>query len=810
MSRFAGVVIIAAITPGLSCPVGAQALEVAWTGKGEHRALVRVEPGKLVQGRTDQRPAALEVDFDAELKKLGAPGVVDMGSIQVIRYDAATGKPLGSVNYAHGFGPFDCPFCWYDAAIEYEFPEFSHAVSSTDGQIRYEPRTRGGYFFNAAGDWRAGRLVWMHAASDERPAHYAVYFDLLPAGAPPPALPPAAWVGDGTPRRDKIGGTTFGADHCRIDLDDWNGDGLVDVIVGEQYGHVLVWPNLGTKSRPEFRYGRFVLADGKPLDAGMGAVPKVVDWDGDGALDLLVGTEWNRILFYRNAGTNLERKLEYRGPLAVNGAPLELPIQPLTRGSPEIFKRDYYPNLETIDWDGDGGGDLLAGGYITGMIFFYENVGKSGDGTPQLVLRGPLETDGKAINVRYWCASPCAADLDGDGDLDLLSGNFPMYVRAGDKEETDFLLYYENIGSRTTPVLVERPLPAVGTRPHARLATPRLADWDNDGDLDLAASSRENLYLFENKGSRTKPQFQMHAEPVTTPWGLADIATDQFRDWNGDGRLDLVQNYTVRLNSGNANPFAWRETVSVLPQGAYIAHPSGIGDDWFWPNLDDFDRDGRIDVLFGDWWGHVWLHRNLSTHEERRFDVQGFRLKLADGAPIKVGPIGKDIEKDFDALQGARTVFTTADFDRDGARDLVVGDTYGKIRYFHNLGPRQDSAEPTFAPGVEIANLGIRGLVAATDWNADGWPDVVASAANGRVRVLINRQQRSQDRPFDEGFDPKLPPIVQPRVLVADINGDGDDDLFLPSTQGSCFIERSFLEAGYARGELLAMEQERR
>jgi hypothetical protein len=296
---------------------------------------------------------------------------------------------------------------------------------------------------------------------------------------------------------------------------------------------------------------------------------------------------------------------------------------------------------------------------------------------------------------------------------------------------------------------------------------------------------------------------------VKTPWGLADITADQFRDWNGDGRLDLVQNYTVRLNAGTGNPFAWNETVSVLPQDTYIAHPSGIGDDWFWPFLDDFDRDGRIDVLFGDWWGHVWLHRNVSTRDERRFDIEGSRLKLADGAAIKVGPIGKDIEKDFDALQGARTVFTAADFDRDGARDLVVGDTYGKIRYFHNLGPGQDPAEPTFAAGAEIADLGIRGLVAATDWNADGWPDVVASAANGRVRVLINRHEKDRNRPFDEGFDPKLPPIIQPRVLVTDINGDGDDDLFLPSTQGSCFIERSFLERGYGRAMLLSVEQKR-
>jgi hypothetical protein len=111
-----------------------------------------------------------------------------------------------------------------------------------------------------------------------------------------------------------------------------------------------------------------------------------------------------------------------------------------------------------------------------------------------------------------------------------------------------------------------------------------------------------------------------------------------------------------------------------------------------------------------------------------------------------------------------------------------------------------------FDEAVQIAEMGIRGLVDATDWNGDGWTDVIAGAANGRVRVILNRPGDSSPR-FAEGFDPGLPPIPQPRVLVADLNGDGDEDLFLPSTQGACFVERSFLKHGYARANLIAVEQ---
>ena len=185
--------------------------------------------------------------------------------------------------------------------------------------------------------------------------------------------------------------------------------------------------------------------------------------------------------------------------------------------------------------------------------------------------------------------------------------------------------------------------------------------------------------------------------------------------------------------------------------------------------------------------------------------MQGIQLKV-DDKRITVGPINKDPSKDFDALQGARTVLTVDDFDRDGHRDLIVGDTYGKIRYFRHTGVQQtETQEPTFEAAVEIGDLGIRGLVDATDWDQDGWPDVIASAANGRVRVFLNRGE-SQPR-FAEGFDPGLPPIVQPRVLTVDMNGNGDQDLFLPSTQGSCFVERSFLRHGYAKATLIAVER---
>jgi hypothetical protein len=601
-------------------------------------------------------------------------------------------------------------------------------------------------------------------------------------------------MGDGLPRCDLTPDDTFQTAHVRICLDDFDGDGKLDIIAGEQYGQLMWLPNVGSSTEPHFDHLRLIRDPaGNPIDIGTHAAPLSIDWDGDGVKDLLVGTYVNRIAFLRNVGSNTDRRYLFVDVLRINGEPLELPTTPIIGRSDDVFDHDYYAVLDSADVDGDGRDDLIAGGYVTGRIFVYRNTGRDPAGLPILALAGPIGADGKPINVGDWCAAPSVADLDGDGLPDLVSGSLPMTREGSASQRT--LRWYRNVGSSGAWRFTEQPLPVAGSLPLLGMATPRIADVNGDGLPDIVFSSSQSIYVMLNCGTATEPMFQAPDGPVTLPWGPVSLAGQYFLDYNRDGRLDMVNGYRVYLAEEGGNPFRFSNPLDAMRGQPHVRHDSGVGDDWFWPRLADFNGNGAWDILFGDFEGHVWLHEN----KDGVYDQAGVKLAHRDGRPIQVGPALRPEATGFTKLQGARTVFAAADFDGDGDTDLVIGDTFGDIHFAENVG---DTSQPVFAELIKLGSLKQRLMLDAADYDGDGRPDVVAGAANGNVLIWVNNSSEGSVK-FDEAFDPGLPPIKQPRLLVVDLNGDGDSDLFSPSTVGSVWIERSFLERGYAATDVV-------
>ena len=659
-----------------------------------YRMLIEVPPLDIGERAADALPASLELDFSSsDFSSLHLPGAVDVGSLQVIRYDPVALGPIPGSRWPYERTAGERASRFLDLSLPWDFP-----VTNRPGAEPEKTFPRGGYLVNATGEGLRGKLIWDHEQVGTEPSFYAIYFDVLQPGSPP-RTSRQGFVGDGSPRREPETDSLTGSLYNSVTVDDWDGDGLQDLLVGMGFGNVLWFRNEGDRKRPFFQQGTYLVdAEGKILDVGFMSAPKVVDWDGDGAKDLLLGVEHpSSVVWYRNEGTNADRKLAYQGLLQADGADLNVPHQPC----PEAphYKKDYSPAVEVVDWDGDGDLDLLLGGYITGYIWFYENVRDHVRGKPLLRFRGPLEADGKPIDT-VWGARPSAVDLDQDGDLDLLSGSFGQNLGGGDVTRK-FLLYWENVGTRREPRLSSRSVVYDGEEPRDILGQPRPLDWNHDGLTDLVISTMRKIYLLENTGSLDSPKWKV--EVLKSSWGLAPLSASQVMDWDGDGRLDLIRSPLdadgsprVLLNKGKGTQGFFDEPVPLLPEAQTISHPQPYGDPWSYVYLHDFEGDGDLDMLWADGVGHAYLHRNLGTKHQPRFDTRGEPLRHVDGRPIKVGPpvVAVDQVKDFEQMQGSRAGIAAADLNGDGHTDITMGDTFGDVFYYQKMGIRLTQVAP--------------------------------------------------------------------------------------------------------------------
>lgn len=554
------------------------------------------------------------------------------------------------------------------------------------------------------------------------------------------------------------------------------------------------------------------------LGVGLWGIPLPIDYDGDGIKDLIVSCPdrpHKGLWYFKNIGTPSAplfasaRRISKKGPNNIRLSEVDGVPYVLAKDTeyPNFFKSPFEETLEIkyegeqigadykksrsnmwnyVDWDADGDKDIIVGvdtwddygwdnafdstgkwtrGPLHGYVYLIENI----DG--KYVNKGKLKA-GNEVMETFGAPVPCVADFDGDGDLDIICGEF-----------VDGLTWYENVGTRKKPRFAKGKQLSNKEgeiRFHLQMIVPVVSDFDGDGFQDLIVGDEDGRVAWlRNTGKKTNgmPQFE--------------------------------------------SPVYFRQEADKVKFGA-LSTPCAF----------DWDGDGKEDIISGNSAGEIAFIRNLSGGERPVFDEP--KLFKVNGKPLRImagenGSIQGPAEQKW-----GYTVLSIADWDGDGLADIIINSIWGKIEWLKNLGytdclelaaPQPvtvawegETPKPEWnwwnpEPGTLVTEW--RTTPVATDWNHDGLVDLIVLDREGYLSYFERFRDSNGNLNLRPGkrifhgtncsvYDPKKGVVnAEPgnlrlnevkagwggrrKICFLDWDGDGREDLIVDSTSVAWF-----------------------
>ncbi|EAZ82806.2 hypothetical protein ALPR1_11335 [Algoriphagus machipongonensis] len=507
------------------------------------------------------------------------------------------------------------------------------------------------------------------------------------------------------------------------------------------------------KEKHEFEIVKYNRPEGNSfLGVGLWAWPLPMDYDEDGDMDLLVSCPdkpFNGLYFFENKSG--DKIPVFEPPIRIGDAIQQIQVSHINEGAKvtipgkvlndfksqldknpeELFpaeellkgleKKPRFNQWKMVDYEGDGDLDIVVGmddwtdygwdnaydesgnwtnGPLHGYLILLENV----DG--KYSVKGKIQAANKDIDL-YGAPSPNFADFDGDGDLDIICGEF-----------LDRLTYFENVGTRSKPIYKEGSFLTnhEGTiKMDLEMILPVSIDWDGDGFIDLVVGDEDGrVALVRNTGKLEgqKPVFEspFYFRQKADNLKFGALVTPVSVDWDRDGDEDLIAGNSagyiafIENLDGKENP-TWNEPKLLEVNGEPFRSQAGENGSiqgpaeakWGYTTLSvaDWDNDGNRDIIFNSIWGKVEWIRNTGTSLE---EPKPIKINWGN-EPMKYPAWNWWKPRPDELVTQWRTTPVAVDWNKDGVMDLVMLDHEGYLAFFEGI---SEGGERAVLPGKRI------------------------------------------------------------------------------------------------------------
>ncbi len=452
------------------------------------------------------------------------------------------------------------------------------------------------------------------------------------------------------------------------------------------------------------------------------------------------------------------------------------------------WRTDAYPGLEIGEWsrfadlDGDGDYDVLAEEMFS-YVRYYRNEGTPRQAAFVLAADSVRDPDGKPVFSDRQNI-PAIADWDCDGKLDLfigrVDGTVTRYEEAG-RDPRD-VPTYRFVTDRFEDIEI---VAQMGSRHGANSMA--FADMDGDGALDLFWGDffEAGVLFIENRGSCTSPSLRAEPGPVRTtePLETSGYNAPYLADIDADGDLDLF----VGVIGGAFNP------IRTAADNFLFFENDGTGlfnerSTRFIPGIDvgseSIPEVGDVD---GDGDLDILLANKVDPQA-----LRAARLYWLENTGSATRPAFR-LADTLDLGEFYHYAPALGDLDNDGGPDLLLGTWNKGIFWYRNTGgggaPRYEQVVDT---AIVKLTRGSNSVPALGDVDGDGDLDLFVGESSGEINFYLNSGTPSAPEftLVSDTFE-EIDVGRRSSPELADIDGDGDPDLVIGSESGALTLFRN-------------------